>query len=134
MKQILCGLLLALSAAGASAADPKMSASSFEAYTTGKTLFYGRNGSSYGAERYLPNRRVIWSFLDGECKDGSWYPQGENICFLYDDRPDDPQCWSFTQGPNGLIAQFDDGGQSSPLYEARDTGEEMVCLGPEVGV
>ncbi|MEL6101435.1 MAG: hypothetical protein AAFY74_12620 [Pseudomonadota bacterium] len=110
-----------------------MSASEFEAYTTGKTLFYGRGGESYGVEEYLENRRVRWSFLDGECKDGYWYESGPLICFVYEDRPD-PQCWTFRLGARGLTAQFAGDDSSVDLYEAREKNDEMVCLGPKVGV
>lgn len=113
-------------------AEP-MSAADFEAYVTGKTLFYGRDGRAYGAEIYHPNRRVTWSFLDGECREGYWYEAGENICFVYEDRLD-PQCWSFEQGPSGLIARFESDPAATELYEAEDTDEELVCLGPKVGV
>lgn len=106
----------------------------FESYTTGKTLFFGRSGQAYGAERYLPDRRVIWSFLDGQCRNGTWYPDGPDVCFVYEDDPSAPQCWRFSQGPSGLIAEFQDGTPGQPLYEATDIGEEMVCLGPDVGV
>lgn len=134
MKTLLMTVLAGVTAVPLLAAEPVMSPQAFEAYTTGKTLFYGRRGQSYGAERYLPNRRVIWSFLDGECKDGSWFPEGDNICFVYDDNPTNPQCWTFTQGPSGLIAQFQSGAAGEPLYEAQDLNEEMVCMGPDTGV
>lgn len=114
-------------------AAQNMSASQFESYVTGKTLFYGQNGTAYGAEEYLKNRRVRWSFLDGRCQEGHWYEDGDLICFIYEENPE-PQCWSFQLGPNGLIAQFVDDTPSSPLYEADNTGESMLCLGPEVGV
>lgn len=114
-------------------AETPMSASEFDAYTRGKTLFYGQNGQAYGAEVYLDNRRVRWSFLDGECKEGSWYEQGEQICFVYDDNPD-PQCWTFRLDANGLSARFQDLAGATELYEAEDLGEEMICLGPKVGV
>ncbi|MEM6303553.1 MAG: hypothetical protein AAF744_02475 [Pseudomonadota bacterium] len=110
-----------------------MTAEEFEAYTTGKTLFYGRDGTAYGAEIYHENRRVQWSFLDGECKEGSWYAAGEMICFVYEDNPD-PQCWTFRLGTGGLIARFENNPASDVLYEARDRGEELLCLGPKVGV
>ena len=110
-----------------------MTAEEFDAYTRGKTLFYGLDGSPYGAERYLDNRRVVWSFLDGECKDGVWYEQEGQICFIYEDRLD-PQCWTFSQGPSGLIARFQNDPQATELYEAEDIGEEMLCYGPDVGV
>ena len=131
MRMILCvlGLLAVVSPVVAS----PMSAAEFEAYVTGKTLYYGRQGAAYGAEIYHENRRVTWSFLDGECKEGYWYNEGTNICFVYEDRLD-PQCWTFERGSSGLIATFENDPESQELYEAQDVGEEMICLGPEIGV
>ena len=117
----------------AAAAQPPLSGSEFDSYTRGKTLYYGNDGQVYGVERYLPNKRVIWSFLDGKCREGIWYQQGEQICFIYEDRLG-PQCWVFTQSGGGLIAQFEGDPQATELYEADDIGEEMICYGPEVGV
>ncbi|MFK7752065.1 MAG: hypothetical protein AB8B51_05905 [Sedimentitalea sp.] len=114
-------------------ADTPLSAEAFESYTEGKTLFFGNGGEPYGVERYLKGRRVIWSFLDGQCKNGIWYEQDGQICFVYEDRSD-PQCWTFSKGANGLIAQFENDPTSTELYEAQDLGEDMLCYGPEVGV
>ena len=96
-------------------------------------MFYGRDGAAYGAEEYLDNRRVRWSFLDGKCKDGRWYEEQGQICFVYEDNPD-PQCWTFEQGTTGLIARFQGLSSGTDVYEAQDSDEEMLCLGPEVGV
>ncbi|WP_298932615.1 hypothetical protein [uncultured Ruegeria sp.] len=117
----------------AAAGQPPLSGPEFDSYTRGKTLYYGNDGQVYGVERYLPNQRVIWSFLDGKCRKGIWYQQGEQICFIYEDRLD-PQCWVFTQSGGGLIAQFEGDPQATELYEADGIGEEMICYGPEVGV
>ncbi|WP_300059291.1 hypothetical protein [uncultured Roseobacter sp.] len=114
-------------------AQPPMSAQEFDEYTRGKTLFYGENGVAYGAEEYLDNRRVIWSFLDGECKSGTWYEQADQICFVYEDNPD-PQCWTFHKEEGRLIARFQNAPGATELYEAGDLNEEMICLGPDVGV
>ncbi|WP_298861421.1 hypothetical protein [uncultured Sulfitobacter sp.] len=114
-------------------AQSNMSAAEFDAYTRGKTLYYGNGAEPYGAEIYLPDRRVRWSFLDGECKEGKWYEEGELICFTYDDRPE-PQCWSFQIGPKGLIARFENDPAITPLYEANESTEELLCLGPKIGV
>ncbi|MEM6889380.1 MAG: hypothetical protein AAF636_14710 [Pseudomonadota bacterium] len=111
-----------------------MDAEAFDKYTRGKTLFYGQNGETYGAEIYLDDRRVRWSFLDGECKEGTWYEEGEQICFIYDDAPGNPQCWSFSKGATGLVARFENVPGATELYEAGDIGQEMICLGPKVGV
>lgn len=110
-----------------------MNAEAFDSYTRGKTLYFGSDGEAYGVERYLDDRRVIWSFLDGKCKDGIWYEEAGQICFVYEDRPD-PQCWTFQEGPRGLIARFENDPEATELYEAQDIGEEMLCYGPDVGV
>ena len=114
-------------------AQDYLSAEEFDAYTAGKTLYFGQSGAPYGAEVYLDGRRVRWSFLDGDCKDGTWYPENEMICFVYEDNPD-PQCWTFQLGPSGLIARFENNPSATELYEAQDIGEEMLCLGPKIGV
>ena len=132
----LCALTLsafALVSTGLQA-QSTMSAEDFESYTRGKTLFYGNGGEAYGVERYLSNRRVVWSFLDGECKDGTWYEEAGQICFVYEDRPGDPQCWTFRDTGKGLIAQFENDPMSTELYEAQDVGQDMMCQGPDVGV
>lgn len=122
-------LLLALPAL----AQERMTADEFDVYSRGKTLFFSQDGALYGAEVYYDNRRVVWSFLDGECKEGFWYDENDLICFIYEDNPD-PQCWSFQRGTQGLIARFEDRPDTTELYEAQDIGEEMICLGPKVGV
>lgn len=128
----LAVLSLALAPVAAQA-QSNMSAAEFDAYTKGKTLFYGRGNAPYGAEIYLPDRRVRWSFLDGECKDGEWYEDAGLICFVYEDNPE-PQCWSFQKTSSGLTAQFENEPGSTVLYEADETGQEMLCLGPKIGV
>ena len=125
-------LILSLALALPAAAQDLMTAEEFDTYTRGKTLFYGREGRAYGAEIYYDKRRVLWSFLDGECREGEWYQDGSLICFVYENNPD-PQCWSFSKGTDGLVARFENDPLTTELYEAREAGEEMVCLGPKVG-
>ena len=110
-----------------------MTADEFDAYTQNKTFYYGNQGQPYGAEEYLSDRRVIWTFLDGRCENGTWYQEGEQICFVYESQPD-PQCWSFRQSSNGLIAQFENDPQQTELHEVDTSYEPLMCLGPEVGV
>lgn len=136
MKQMLAAILAAsttLAALPAIAAEP-MSAREFEAYVTGKTLYFGQNGQAYGVEEYLEGRQVRWSFLDGKCKDGYWYEAADSqICFVYEDSPT-PQCWTFFRDGNGLRAVFENDPASTVLYEANQNDEPMLCYGPDVGV
>jgi len=131
MKHVLFALLIA--APAAMAAETPMTGAEFDAYTQGKTFYYAENGRDYGGEEYLPDRRVRWSFLDGRCKDGLWYEQADQICFIYEDSTD-PQCWTFYDGPDGLVAQFENDPTRAMLYETRQSDEPMMCLGPDVGV
>lgn len=126
-------LVLALGSAQITAAAEPMDGEAFDAYTRGKTLFYGQNGQAYGAEIYLDDRKVRWSFLDGECKDGFWYEEAGQICFVYEDNPT-PQCWAFSKNNGTLIARFENQPGATELYEAEDVGEEMICLAPNLGV
>ncbi len=124
---------LALSLALPAAAQQPMTGAEFDRYATGKTLYFGQAGQSYGVEEYLPDRRVRWSFLDGQCKDGFWYEEAGQICFVYEDKPD-PQCWSFYREGSGLRAVFENNSEATTLYEARQDDEPMLCYGPDVGV
>lgn len=124
--------LILLAVLGAPA-HAQMSAEEFDAYTRGHTFYYGAGGEAYGGEEYLDNRRVRWSFLDGECQDGYWYEEDDLICFIYENRPD-PQCWSFERTGSGLIARFSGETAMSELYEVEKSSEPLMCLGPKIGV
>jgi hypothetical protein len=128
--RVLAALLLA--ALPASAETP-MSAAEFEAYVTGRTLTYSVDGIPFGIEEYRKNRRVLWSFLDGVCEEGEWYPAGEMICFVYDSYPEH-QCWTFYRRDGGLFARFENDPGATELYETRQSHEPIQCLGPKVGV
>ncbi|MEH6835587.1 MULTISPECIES: hypothetical protein [Falsihalocynthiibacter] len=106
---------------------------SFSAYVTGKTLTYSKNGQVFGVEEYLPDNHVRWSFNDGECQDGTWFAQNDEICFIYDG-PTVPQCWSFSVGSNGLIAHYENAPTSDELYETARSSTPLYCKGPDVGV
>ncbi len=133
MIKHLTSLMLALFIASPLTAQNLVDAEAFDAYSQGKTLYFEFDGSTYGAEEYLPNRRVRWSFQDGQCKEGDWYQDGELICFVYEDDPD-PQCWSFFQSSDGLVAQFENDPDATTLFEVRKSDKPMLCLGPEIGV
>lgn len=136
MRPALSALaVLAALATPCHAAEPEpMSGVEFESYSTGKTLFYASGGQTYGAEQYLGGRRVIWTFLDGECTEGVWYEAGGQICFVYEHAPQDPQCWSFYRSASGLMARFENDPAQTELIEVNQSREPLVCTGPEVGV
>lgn len=120
--------------AGPAVSESPMTGAEFEAYTIGKTLTYLESGFAYGAERYKPNRQVVWAFDGDDCKDGEWYePQPGLICFVYEDGIDGPQCWNFFRTETGLRARFASETEGRELYETRPNTKPLLCLGPEVG-
>jgi len=129
----LCAALLV--AALPAAAEEPMTAEEFDAYTRGLTLTYSVEGTPYGVEQYLPNRRVRWTFIGDQCQDGIWYERAGNICFIYDNAPMNEQCWQFFQTEGGLRAVFQGpDGPSTELYEVQQNDAPMACMGPDVGV
>ena len=126
-------LMLLLFASSVQAQDRALTPEEFERLVTGHTLSYRSAGGEYGAEEYLDNRRVRWSFLDGECTEGYWYVEGPQICFIYDTIPS-PQCWSFYLRSGRLLARFENSPSGTELIETNRRDGPLYCVGPEVGV
>lgn len=124
---------VAVVAGAAHAAEP-LTGSEFEAQVTGQTLQFSAGGQDYGAEQYLPGRRVIWAFEGGPCREGIWYePAPGQICFVYEHEPV-PQCWAFFDEGGKLRARFLDAlGMGDDLIEARRGTRPLDCPGPDVG-
>ncbi len=114
-------------------AEIPMTGAEFEAYSTGKTLTYAQGGVVWGTEEYKANRRVMWAFTDAECREGYWYEQGRQICFIYED-PNDPKCWLFYLDANGMRAQYATDPPDIEMSEVTNSSQPMGCLGPDVGV
>lgn len=130
---ILALLALAPIAAWADDLGPPMTAEQFDARTVGKTITYSSGGQAYGVEEYRPGHKVVWAFAEGDCREGEWFQQGEQICFDYHD-DSGLQCWTFHDSPAGLVAKFQGSDQSEPLISLKESTEPLNCPGPEVGV
>ncbi len=115
------------------AEDMPITAAEFDAYVTGRTLTYAVGGVVYGTEQYKAGRKVIWAFTEDECREGHWYEKDQQICFVYED-PNDPQCWLFYTGTNGLTARFIGDDEASELSEVAQSPGPLSCAGPDVGV
>lgn len=110
-----------------------MSASEFETYVSGSTLYFNRGGQPYGAEEYKSDRRVIWTFLDGRCERGVWYNEGDTICFLYETQSD-AQCWNFLTSAGQNRARVIGADPGDDLFVVGQDQAKLHCPGPGVGV
>ena len=109
-----------------------MSAAAFEAYTTGTTITFSDRSGAYGGEQYRDGRRVSWSYLDGDCLDGTWFSKGDQICFDYG-TGFDVQCWQFFKGAHGLWARYANDDSGFLLFEVESSNDPLYCKGPDVG-
>lgn len=132
MKRAL-SLLIAFAASAAGAADAPLSPDAFDAISRGRTMVYSDGDRPYGMEQYLPGRRVIWAFLGEQCRQGEWYADGSEVCFVYEDNPV-PQCWTYFDTPGGLRARYRDDPEGAPMISVRESETPMPCAGPMLGV
>lgn len=133
MIKLIAVQFLSLIFATSLAAETLLDGDAFDAYSRGKTLYFGIDDTAIGAEEYLPNQRVRWSLLNGQCQEGRWYQDGPLICFVYGN-DDDAKCWAVYQRESGLMARLEDNPNKTTFFEVEPKGQQMVCLGPEIGV
>ncbi|MEL6839751.1 MAG: hypothetical protein AAFP85_10690 [Pseudomonadota bacterium] len=121
----LAGILIPL-AVPAAAQEP-MNAAEFDAYVTGRTItFRTELNPTFGVERYLPGRRVMWSAFDGTCRYGVWFESNGDICFLYDDDPEN-KCWTIYEEPDGLRGIYTTRPPATVIFEVKDREDPLIC-------
>jgi hypothetical protein len=114
-------------------AETPMTAEEFEAHVTGTTVTYQQYDFIFGVEEYLADRKVRWSVAPNECQYGSWYPEGENICFVYEYSPA-PTCWTFWMRDGVMVALSTNSAPGEELHEISRDQTPLPCPGPDVGV
>lgn len=124
--------LLAFLLASPALAEAPLSAQDFDALTLGRTMTWSEFGQAYGVEQYLPDRQVRWTVLGDDCKLGHWYPEGQMICFQYEDDPE-PDCWTITAAGPDLHARYAGTGPDSAPVVVSETTDPLACFGPKVG-
>lgn len=134
MKQAAATLFLVGLATGAPAASP-ISPGEFAALSAGKTLYFDRDGTPFGAEQYFPGQRSLWRFdATGDCIEGRWRADGDRICFFYDGA-DGPECWHFWRDGSGLRAMLvEEGAETGSALDLDHSDDRPLdCPGPDVG-
>lgn len=124
---------LTVSLASATLAETPITADQFDAHVTGKTLTYQQRDTIFGIEEYLPNRKVRWSVTRDQCQYGIWYPQDDDICFVYEYDPT-PTCWTFWLRDGALVALSVNALPGDELHEVDASTQPLPCPGPDVGV
>lgn len=116
-----------------SAAEEKpIGPSEFRDYAEGWTLYFERDGQSFGSESFEPGGKTRWRYADGSCVEGNWRPHGAQICFLYESElEDEVLCWRMLRDGEGLLARLLNGENQG--LELRITGRDkrpLLCGEP----
>lgn len=105
----------------------------FESLSTGKTLYFSKDGKAYGAEHFYKGRRSKWRYSNGICEDGEWFTQGELFCFNYEGNIE-TQCWTFFKTDEGFAARA----EGAPLDEFLELyfidKKPLLCRGDGLSV
>lgn len=110
-----------------------LGAAEFEAFTEGRTLHFDYAGQHFGSEQFFSGRRSLWRFSTGECASGIWYPQGDQICFVYEG-DDLPRCWITERRGGGVSATLADEAAAPFSVDLSHVDQEPLnCPGPRVG-
>jgi hypothetical protein len=119
-------LSLGLAWAATAQSDPPLTAEEFEAYVQGRTFDTYDDTGRYGVETFLPGRRSIWRDTE-QCLEGSWRPEGDQICFDYEGDPFQ-YCWTYHDRGGWLMSWLDGDRSAAPilLYPSR---ELVTCEG-----
>ncbi|MEP5758303.1 MAG: hypothetical protein ABJ327_03125 [Litoreibacter sp.] len=128
MKHIALIAVLALPAS----AETILSPQEFEAFVQNSTVYFDRYGTPYGSEQYLRNRKVIWSFANGECEFGEWFPREDQICFQYENQ-NTPLCWHFVEQDGIKRARVVGDDPVADLHIVAQDKQPVNCEAPNVG-
>lgn len=123
MRSLVLMILLATPAM----AQDTMDAADFDAHVTGRTItFRTPDNPSYGIERYLPGRRVMWSSFDGTCQYGVWFESKGQICFRYEGDPEH-KCWLMYDEPGGMRGVYTTRLPATVIFEDPERDDPLVC-------
>lgn len=131
--RILLALTVALGAALPAQAETLMTPEEFESWSTNRTLDYFDGGVYWGSEQHLPGRRTLDSDVEGSCRKGVWFPQGDAICFEYE-TVDGTHCWFFWRDGNEVTTRTVEAGPEVSPYAVQASDIPLNCPGPDVGV
>jgi hypothetical protein len=104
---------------------PPLDARAFDALTLGKRMDTFDPFTLYGIEEFLPGQRAIWKDALG-CKTATWDQVGDQICFYYEDDPENPDCWIYNIHEGDLWGWYE-GRSDGPAVRLVPGDSPMQC-------
>ena len=119
-------ILIFLALATPAIAQDRMGAEDFDAHVTGRTITYQYPDGSVGIERYMQDRRVMWSTATGTCQYGVWFESKGDICFRYDGDPEH-KCWTIYDESGGMRGVYTTRAPYTVIRELRGRDDPLIC-------
>ncbi len=132
---ILACLSAACLAFPAVAENAFLTAQEFEALTKGRVFATWQSDgvTLFGHEEFLPGRKVMWKYADGECLPGRWAFENGSVCYRYDG-DDDPSCLRYTKDGSRIIGEQwgTDGPAGSRVVLSVSDDGPLNCVGGDI--
>jgi hypothetical protein len=116
------------------AAETPMTAEDFEAYVGTSTITYDYGEGLFGQADYHANRTLSWAFEGEPCMTGKWYPDGDHLCFVFQDDPEASACWNFYKRENSIFGRTVGREDEVEIFGVEKSALPLICDVPEVGV
>lgn len=125
-------VLLAATAQAQSVGETIVTPQEFETLSTGKTLYFEKDGRFFGAEQFYTRRRSLWMNGANQCQDGEWFAKDDLICFDYSTELD-PQCWHFIKKSGKYSARAEGSTSKFDILMNNIDTKPLDCKGPAFG-
>ena len=121
---------------GPALAEAPMTGAEFQAHVGTNTFSYRYSDGTRGIADYGPGRTLLWAFEGDECVNGTWFEDGDQLCFAFED-VSLAACWHFYKDSNrlrGRATALGTGDQPDiDIVEVSHTDQPLTCPGPDVG-
>ena len=125
MKTPLAALIAIVLGAPAYAGDAMIEPDAWREMTSGKTLYYFKEGELYGKEYYGPDGDVTFRFPSGQCAEGRWAHADGKYCFAFDGDTRLHCFWHVMREDKIVVIGEADGEEQT--VERIEDGEPMGC-------
>jgi hypothetical protein len=134
MQRLALSLSLMLGAPAL--AETPMTGAEFQAHVGQNTISYLYSTGIRGVADYGPGRTLLWAFEGDTCIKGTWFEDGDQLCFAFEDGSLSA-CWHFYLEDNRLHGRSTvlASGDLEPIdiVEVSHTDQPLTCPGPDVG-
>lgn len=124
LSPVLAAVFALSALAPAKGADALIGPDAWRALTTGKTLYYYKDGALYGREYYRNEEGdVVFQFPGGQCAEGRWAWAEDLFCFAFEN---DLHCFRHVMRDGQVVVIGEEDGEEQTV-ETFAENEPLTC-------